>query len=199
MVRGVGINDAVWSPTTFSKNRDRLLTGNVTTAFFDAVLIHADTARLLSDEHFTVDGTLLEAWASQKSFRPRDQEPPVRVGRFHGQRRTHATHASTTDPDARLYKNARGREARLVYLGHVLMEHRSGLIADARVTPADGYTTSCASAACCRQLHDGDAPAAAPGRHANAPESSAAPTDTPEAGSPKPEAAGRRVTLSAAC
>jgi transposase len=74
---GLGIDDAVWSPTTFSKNRDRLLTGNVAAAFFDAVLIHADTARLLSDEHFTVDGTLLEAWASQKSFRPRDQDPPA--------------------------------------------------------------------------------------------------------------------------
>jgi hypothetical protein len=120
------------------------LQGNVAAAFFDAVLIHADTARLLSDEHFTVDGTLLEAWASQKSFRPRDQNPPAPGGGnasvdFHGHRRTNATHASTTDPDARLYKKARGREARLGYLGHVLMEHRSGLIVDARVTPADGY------------------------------------------------------------
>ena len=111
--------------------------------FFDAVLIHADTARLLSDEHFTVDGTLLEAWASQKSFRPRDQDPPAPGGgnptvNFHGQRRRNATHQSTTDPDARLYKKARGREARLGYLGHVLMEHRSGLIVNATVTPADG-------------------------------------------------------------
>jgi len=141
---GLGIDDAIWSPTTFSKNRDRLLTGNVAAAFFDAVLIHADTARLLSDEHFTVDGTLLEAWASHKSFRPRDQEPPTPGGGnvsidFHGQRRTNATHASTTDPDARLYKKARGREARLGYLGHVLLEHRSGLIVRATVTPADGH------------------------------------------------------------
>ena len=141
---GLGIDDAVWSPTTFSKNRDRLLTGNVAAAFFDAVLIHADTARLLSDEHFTVDGTLLEAWASQKSFRPRDQDPPTPGGGnptvdFRGQHRTNATHASTTDPDARLYKKARRGEARLGYLGHVLMEHRSGLIVDARVTPADGH------------------------------------------------------------
>jgi IS5 family transposase len=141
---GLGIDDPVWSPTTFTKNRDRLLAGDIAVAFFEAVLIHADTARLLSDEHFTVDGTLLEAWASQKSFRPRDQDPPTDGGgnptvNFHGQRRRNATHQSTTDPDARLYKKARGREARLGYLGHVLMEHRSGLIVNATVTPADGY------------------------------------------------------------
>jgi transposase len=141
---GLGMDDAVWSPTTFTKNRDRLLDGDIATAFFDALLIHADSARLLSDEHFTVDGTLLEAWASQKSFRSRDQDPPADGGgnptvNFHRQRRTNATHQSTTDPDARLYKKARGREARLGYLGHVLMEHRSGLIVKTAVTPADGY------------------------------------------------------------
>jgi IS5 family transposase len=138
------MDERVWSPTTFSKNRDRLLDGDVATAFFDAVLIHADTARLLSDEHFTVDGTLLEAWASQKSFRPRDEDPPSASGSnpsvdFHGQRRRNDTHQSTTDPDARLYKKAQGREARLGYLGHLLMEHRSGLIVRATVTPATGY------------------------------------------------------------
>ena len=141
---GLGMDDAVWAPTTFTKNRDRLLDGAIAAAFFDAVLLHADTERLLSDEHFTVDGTLLEAWASQKSFRPRDQDPPSNGGgnptvNFHGQRRTNATHQSTTDPDARLYKKARGREARLGYLGHVLMEHRSGLIVKTMVTPADGH------------------------------------------------------------
>jgi transposase len=143
---GLGMDDAVWSPTTFTKNRARLLDGDIAAAFFDAVLLHADTARLLSDEHFTVDGTLLEAWASQKSFRPRDedQDPPAAGGanptvNFHGQRRTNATHQSRTDPDARLYKKARGREARLGYLGHVLMEHRSGLIVKTALTPADGY------------------------------------------------------------
>ena len=141
---GLGMDDAVWSPTTFTKNRDRLLDGDVAAAFFDAVLIHADSKRLLSDEHFTVDGTLLESWASQKSFRPRDEEPPSTSGsnptvNFHGQRRSNATHQSTTDPDARLYKKARGREARLGYLGHVLMEHRSGLVVKAMVTPADGH------------------------------------------------------------
>jgi transposase len=141
---GLGMDDAVWAPTTFTKNRDRLLDGDIAAAFFDAVLLHADTERLLSDEHFTVDGTLLEAWASQKSFRPRDQDPPADSGgnptvNFHGQRRTNATHQSTTDPDARLYKKARGREARLGYLGHILMEHRSGLIVKTMVTPADGH------------------------------------------------------------
>ena len=141
---GLGMDDPVWSPSTFSKNRDRLLDGDIAAAFFDAILIHAETERLLSDEHFTVDGTLLESWASQKSFRPRDEDPPPSGGgtppaNFHGQRRRNATHQSTTDPDARLYKKARGREARLGYLGHVLMEHRSGLIVNARVTPADGY------------------------------------------------------------
>ena len=143
---GLGIDDQVWSPTTFTKNRDRLLDGDIAAAFFEAVLIHADTKALLSDEHFTVDGTLLEAWASHKSFRPRDEEPPTPTTGggnptvdFHGQRRTNATHQSTTDPDARLYKKGRGREARLGYLGHVLLEHRSGLIVDTMVTPADGH------------------------------------------------------------
>lgn len=141
---GLGMDDAVWSPSTFTKNRDRLLDGDIAAAFFDAVLIHADTARLLSDDHFTVDGTLLEAWASHKSFRPRDQDPPAPGGgnptvNFHKQPRSNATHQSTTDPDARLYKKARGREARLGYLGHVVMEHRSGLLVQATVTPADGH------------------------------------------------------------
>lgn len=142
---GLGMDDPVWVPTTFTKNRDRLLDGDIAAAFFEAVLLHAETERLLSHEHFTVDGTLLEAWASHKSFRPRDGEPPTGAGggnptvNFHGQRRTNETHQSTTDPDARLYKKARGREARLGYLGHVLMEHRSGLLVDTAVTPATGH------------------------------------------------------------
>lgn len=140
---GLGIDDAVWAPTTFTKNRDRLLAGDIAAGFFEAVLLHADSARLLSDEHFTVDGTLLEAWASQKSFRPRGDEPPPPSGGnptvdFRGQRRRNATHQSTTDPDARLYKKA-ARAAQLGYLGHVVMEHRSGLIVQATVTPADGH------------------------------------------------------------
>ena len=158
---GLGMDDAVWAPTTFTKNRDRLLDGDVAAAFFDAVLIHADTERLLSDEHFTVDGTLLEAWASQKSFRPRDEEPPSGGGgnptvNFHGQRRRNDTHRSTTDPDARLYRKGAGREARLGYLGHVLMEHRSGLIVRTHVTPADGYGERDAALVMVQQL---------PGRH----------------------------------
>jgi transposase len=141
---GLGMDNAVWVPTTFTKNRDRLLEGDIAAAFFTAVVQQAKTARLLSDEHFTVDGTLLEAWASHKSFRPRDEDPPPPDGgnptvNFHGQRRANDTHRSTTDPEARLYKKARGREARLGYLGHALIEHRSGLIVQTAVTPATGH------------------------------------------------------------
>jgi len=142
---GLGIDAAVWSPTTFSKNRDRLLDGEIAAAFFEAVRLHADTERLLSHEHFTVDGTLLEAWASHKSFQRRERppEPPAPGSNagvdFRGERRTNATHQSTTDPDARLYKKGAGRPAQLAYGGHVLMENRSGLIVATRVTPADGF------------------------------------------------------------
>ena len=141
---GLGMDDAVWAPTTFTKNRDRLLDGDIAAAFFEAILIHARSEELLSDDHFTVDGTLLEAWASHKSFRPRDDQDPPSGGanptvNFHGQRRRNDTHHSTTDPDARLYKKAVGREARLGYLGHVVMEHRSGLVVKSTVTPATGY------------------------------------------------------------
>jgi transposase len=141
---GLGMDDRVWSPTTFTKNRDRLLTGDIAQAFFEAVLLHAQTAQLLSDEHFSVDGTLLEAWASHKSFRPRDDERGPRGGGrnpsvdFHRERRTNETHQSTTDPDARLYRKGRQCEARLGYLAHALMEHRSGLLVDTFVTPATG-------------------------------------------------------------
>lgn len=141
---GLGIDDPVWSPTTFTKNRDRLLDGDIAAAFFEAVRGHADTKGLLSHEHFTVDGTLLEAWASHKSFRPRETPPPSDGGSnvavdFRGTRRTNATHQSTTDPDARLYKKGVGRPAQLAYGGHLLVENRSGLIVEARVTPADGF------------------------------------------------------------
>src|SRR4051812_39237367 len=142
---GLSMDARVWSPTTFTKNRDRLLRGDIAQAFFEAVRLHADSERLLSDEHFTVDGTLLEAWASHKSVRPKDDEPPTPGGGgnptvdFRGERRTNDTHQSTTDPDARLYKRSRGQGARLGYLGHVVMEHRSGLFGQATVTPADGH------------------------------------------------------------
>ncbi len=141
---GLGMDDPVWDATTFTKNRDRLLRGDIAEAFFQAVLLHAETERLLSDEHFTVDGTLLEAWASHKSFRPRDEDPPPPAGgnpsvNFRAERRLNDTHQSTTDPDARLYKKSMGAPARLAYLGHVLMEHRSGLIVRTAVTPATGH------------------------------------------------------------
>ncbi len=109
------MDEPMWDHSTFSKNRDRLLAGDVATAFFEAVLAEARTHRLLSDEHFTVDGTLLEAWASHKSFRPKDtaDRPPDDPGNptvnFRGERRKNDTHQSTTDPDARLYKKGVGR------------------------------------------------------------------------------------------
>ena len=141
---GLSMDDPVWDPTTFTKNRDRLLEGDIAEAFFQEVLAEARSARLLSDDHFTVDGTLLEAWASQKSFRRRGASPdtPEDPGNptinFHGEARKNDTHQSTTDPDARLYKKSTGSEARLVYLGHLLTENRHGLIVDALVTAATG-------------------------------------------------------------
>jgi transposase len=144
---GLSMDEAIWDHSTFSKNRDRLLAGDIATAFFRAILAEAREHRLLSDEHFTVDGTLLEAWASQKSFRPKEEAtsgtPPDDRGNptvnFRGERRKNDTHQSTTDPDARMYKKGTGRPAQLAYLAHVLMENRFGLVVDTRVTPADGY------------------------------------------------------------
>jgi transposase len=143
---GLGMDEPIWDHSTFSKNRDRLLRGDIADAFFAEVLGEARAHGLLSDEHFTVDGTLLEAWASQKSFRPKDEDPPPPPDdpknpavNFRGERRKNDTHASTTDPDARLYRKGDGQPARLVYMGHVLMENRSGLVVDTEVTTADGY------------------------------------------------------------
>jgi transposase len=142
---GLGMDDAIWSPTTFSKNRDRLLTSDVAAAFFDAVVDQARTAHLLSDEHFTVDGTLLESWASLKSFRRKDEDtppPPDDPGNptvnFHGESRRNDTHQSTTDPDAWLARKGPGREAKLSYAGHVLLDNRHGLVANVCVTAATG-------------------------------------------------------------
>lgn len=141
---GLGMDDPVWDATTFTKNRDRLLEGDIADAFFAEVLAAIRADDLLSDEHFTVDGTLLEAWASHKSFKPQ-QEPPTPPADpknptvdFHGQRRRNDTHQSTTDPDARLYKKAVGREAKLGYLAHLLTENRHGFIVDTAVTDATG-------------------------------------------------------------
>ena len=137
---GMEMDEAVWDHAVFSKNRERLLNHEIAEAFFQRVLQQAQP--FLSDEHFTVDGTLLEAWASQKSFRPQDEgesSPGTpREADFHGQRRSNETHQSTTDPDCRLYKKSQGSEAKLSYLGHVLMENRNGLLLRTMVTQADG-------------------------------------------------------------
>jgi transposase len=182
---GMGIDDPVWVPTVFSKNRDRLLTTDIARQFLAAILADKAVAPLLSDEHFSVDGTLIKAWASMKSFQPRETvsgaeptaggdegpgqdsgasasepaaggsqapdqdgsaptaEPPAR-GRnaevdFHGQKRSNDTHASRTDPEARLYRKGPGKEAKLCFMGHALMENRSGLVVDACLTQADGH------------------------------------------------------------
>ena len=148
---GLGIDDPVWDASTFSKNRDRLLDGSVAAAFLSAVLSIPRVKRLLSQDHFSVDGTLIQAWASMKSFRPKDEgdTPPVPPappagGRnaevdFHGQRLSNDTHRSITDPEARLYRKGRGREAKLCFMGHALMENRHGLIVDGCVTEANGH------------------------------------------------------------
>ena len=173
---GLGIDDPVWVPTVFTKNRDRLLNTDIARKFLAAILAHKDVAPLLSDEHFSVDGTLIEAWASMKSFQPKagtnGNEPPATgsgegsqtpvvaqacepaapaethvaadKGRnaevnFHGQKRSNDTHASVTDPDARLYRKGEGKEAKLCYMGHALMENRNGLVVEACLTHADGH------------------------------------------------------------
>ena len=139
-----GMDDAVWVPTTFTKNRDRLLRATSRAPSLKMSSRRRAGRRLLSAEHFTVDGTLLEAWAGQKSFKRKDQpsDPPDDPGNptvnFHGERRSNQTHQSTTDPDSRLFKKAKGHEAKLAYLGEVLMENRHGLVVDACVVPATG-------------------------------------------------------------
>ena len=171
---GLGIDDPVWVPTVFTKNRDRLLTTEMSRKVMAAILGHRDVAPLLSDDHFSVDGTLVKAWASMKSFQPKagdapsDDDPgsppgpdtptedqpqatetdpmprPSRQNRnaevdFRGEKRTNTTHASTTDPDARLYKKSPGTGAMLCFIGHALMENRSGLIVQGDLTQADGH------------------------------------------------------------
>jgi transposase len=139
---GLGIDDPVWDATVFTKNRDRLLDAEVAAKFMAAVLAHREVKPLLSSEHFSVDGTLVEAWASLKSFRAKDgsDEPPSpgRNGErdFHGEKRTNDTHASTTDPDAKLYRKSSNTAAKLSYIGHALAENRHGLIVEADATKA---------------------------------------------------------------
>ena len=176
---GLGIDDPVWVPTVFTKNRDRLLDADVAAKFMAQLLAHKEVRKLLSDEHFSVDGTLIEAWASMKSFQPKapaatpeqpggdppappapptpetttaqtetktetkteDQSMKERNAEvdFHGQKRSNATHASTSDPEARLYKKGKGKEAKLCFMGHALMENRNGLIVETETTQADGF------------------------------------------------------------
>jgi transposase len=142
---GLNMDDAMWDVTVFTKNRERLLKGNIAQVFFQKVVEQARARDLLSDEHFTVDGTLIEAWAGQKSFQRKDQPPPPPgdggsnpTVNFHGEKRSNQTHQSTSDPEALLYKKSRGSESKLSYLGHVLMENRNGLVVDTRLTRATG-------------------------------------------------------------
>jgi transposase len=145
---GLGIDDAVWDHSVFSKNRDRLLEGEIAAKFLAAILTQPKISQLLSTEHFSVDGTLIEAWASMKSFKPKDRdggnEPPTSGGRneeanFRGEKRSNQTHASTTDPDAMLYRKGPGMEAKLCFIGHALMENRNGLFVDTRLTRVSGH------------------------------------------------------------
>jgi transposase len=144
---GLAPDAPVWVPTTFTKNRERLQEGDVFQQFMTALLNHAQVKPLLSDEHFSVDGTLIEAWASFKSFKPKDGSDDSDGSNFHKQKRGNDTHASTTDPDCRLYRKAEGREAKLCYMGHALMENRNGLAVGGSVTQATGKAERDASEA----------------------------------------------------
>ena len=141
---GLSMDDPMWDHSTFTKNRERLIGSDIAREFFGKILVQARDARLLSDEHFSVDGTLLEAWASMKSFRPKGGEGPRGGGGrnaeadFRGEKRSNATHESTTDPQALQYRKGQGQEAKLCYLGHALMDNRHGLIVDTRTTQASG-------------------------------------------------------------
>lgn len=148
---GLSMDDAVWDASTFSKNRDRLVAADVARDFLSTLTALPQVKQLLSNDHFSVDGTLLDAWASMKSFRPKDGsgEPPDggRNGErnFHKETRSNDSHASTTDPDARLFRKGNGKESRLCFIGHALMENRNGLIVDAEVSHATG-TAECSTA-----------------------------------------------------
>ena len=143
---GMNLVEPSFDATTFTKNRERLLKHRVGQALFDEVVLEADRWGLLSDEHFTVDGTLIEAAASLKSFKPRDGDPPKTTDDdqgnssvdFHGERRSNATHQSTTDPEARLLRKGKGKEAKLVFMAHALMENRHGMLVDYPDYPGDG-------------------------------------------------------------
>ena len=144
---GLSMDDPIWDPTVFTKNRERLQEGDVFQKFMTKLLNHEKVKPLLSDEHFSVDGTLIEAWASHKSFKPKRAKNDDDGSNFHGQVRKNDTHQSTTDPEAKLYRKANGREAKLSYLGHALMENRNGLAVGGMVTSADGTAERRASEA----------------------------------------------------
>jgi transposase len=157
---GIGVDEPVWDHSTFSKNRDRLLEGAVAARFLSTLMAQPKVKRLLSTDHFSVDGTLVQAWASMKSFKPihdidepgSGDPPPPTGGRnvetnFRGETRSNATHASLTDPEAKLYRKGPGMEAKLAFLGHALMENRCGLLVDACLTPANGHAERIAALA----------------------------------------------------
>ena len=154
---GLGADEPVWDASTFSKNRDRLLEGDVAARFLATLMARPQVKRLLSSDHFSVDGTMIQAWSSMKSVKPIEpgagpgEEPPS-GGRnaeadFHGETRSNATHASTTDPEAKLYRKGAGMEAKLAFLGHALMENRCGLLVDACLTQANGHAERLAALA----------------------------------------------------
>lgn len=163
---GLSMNEAVWHPTVFTKNRDRLLEGEIAREFFEQVLRQARRQHLLSSEHFTVDGTMIEAWAGQKSFQPKNNDdvlkppPPPAPGsnptvNYHGQKRSNETHESKTDPMARLYRKSHSAEAKLVYLGHVMTENRNGLIVNTVLTQATGTAERDAALEMAKQIPGG--------------------------------------------
>lgn len=143
---GLGVDDAVWDASTFCKNRDRLLEAEIASKFLSGIISHARVSRLLSRDHFSVDGTLIDAWASMKSFRPKDEGDDGDAGPggrnrerdFHGRKRSNETHASKSDPQARLHRKGDGKESRLCYMGHALMENRNGLAVAGAITMASG-------------------------------------------------------------
>jgi len=156
---GLNIDDPVWDVTVFTKNRERLLVGEVAQGFFNSVVEQAGARGLLSNEHFTVDGTLIEAWAGHKSFKRKGDDqptPPDDPGNpsvdFHGERRSNATHQSTTDPEARLARKGPGKEARLCYAGHVQMDNRHGLVVNTRLTQASGNAEPMAALAMAAEI-----------------------------------------------
>ena len=159
---GLAMDDPIWDATVFTKNRERLLRGDIARAFFEPVRAQADQRGLLSDEHFTVDGTLIEAWAGQKSFKrkdeqadktpPDDDDPGNPTVDFHGEQRRNDTHQSTSDPEARLARKGKGKESKLSYAGHVLMENRHGLAVNSCVTQASGRAEPQAALAMVEEL-----------------------------------------------